>query len=56
MLTSIAVRAHERRAPVTLVGDIETIGQRWRITEASDLQIIDDTEDGHSGSQLSGLE
>jgi hypothetical protein len=53
---SIAVRAHESRAPVTLVGDIETIGQRWRITEASDLQIIDDTEDGHSGSQLSGLE
>ena len=45
---TIAIQAHDLRAPVTLVGDIETIGQRRRVTEARDLQILEDTDDDGS--------
>jgi hypothetical protein len=52
---SVAVQAHEKRAPVTFVGDIETIGQPWRVSEPSDFQILADPEDGQSSSQLPDL-
>jgi hypothetical protein len=42
---TVAILAHDRRAPVTLVGDIEMTGKRWRVTEARDLQILADNDD-----------
>jgi hypothetical protein len=31
---SIAMRAHEHKAPVIVKGDLERVGQRWQLTNA----------------------
>jgi hypothetical protein len=43
---TVAVRAHGERNPVVVTGDLERIGQRWRITNASIRELAaDDAED-----------
>jgi hypothetical protein len=37
-----AIRAHGQQSPVTLVGDLECEGQRWRLMEPRDIRIIED--------------
>jgi hypothetical protein len=37
-----AIRAHGQQSPVTLVGDLEREGQRWRLMEPRDIRIIED--------------
>jgi hypothetical protein len=37
-----AIRAHGKQLPVTLVGDLEREGQRWRLIEPRDIRIIED--------------
>jgi hypothetical protein len=32
---SVAVRAHDAKAPVVVRGDLERVGQRWQITNAT---------------------
>ncbi|MGO9847217.1 MAG: hypothetical protein ACLPKT_11600 [Methylocella sp.] len=39
---AIAVQAHDRQIPVTLVANLELEGQRWRLTEPRDISIIED--------------
>jgi hypothetical protein len=41
----IALRAHEIQAPITILGDIETEGQRWRLRDGRDIRIIEDESD-----------
>jgi hypothetical protein len=41
----LAVQAHEKQAPVTLVGDLELDGQRWRLIEPRDIRVIEDDND-----------
>ena len=42
----VAIRAHEARNPVIVDGDLERIGQRWRVTNASvrELPVQEDTQ------------
>jgi hypothetical protein len=37
-----AVRGHGQQSPVTLVGDLEREGHRWRLVETRDIRIIED--------------
>jgi len=37
----IAVQANLRQAPVTLVGDLELDGQRWRLTDPRDIRLME---------------
>jgi hypothetical protein len=43
-LYQIAIVAHDRQLPISVFGDLETYGRRWRLVEPRDLQIVDDTE------------
>jgi hypothetical protein len=38
----IAVQAHQQQLPVTVVGDLETEGQRWQLKEPRDIHIVED--------------
>ena len=42
---SVAIRAHERRNPVIVKGDLERIGQRWRMVKAVIREVAHDDED-----------
>jgi len=42
---SIAISAHEARNPVIVGGDLERIGQRWRITNATIRELVSDEDD-----------
>lgn len=43
---SVAIRANDARNPVVVAGDLERVGQRWRITNASVRELaVDDSED-----------
>jgi hypothetical protein len=37
----IAVQANVRQAPVTLVGDLEPDGQRWRLVDPRDIRLME---------------
>jgi hypothetical protein len=41
----IAVNAHQKQLPVTLIGDLEAEGRRWRLTEPREISIIEDGSD-----------
>ena len=43
----LAIRAHQHRAPVIATGDLERVGQRWRLSSASIADVIfeEDAED-----------
>ena len=49
----VAIRAHEARNPVIVDGDLERIGQRWRVTNASvrELPVQRDDEPRTVGSE-----
>ena len=36
---SIAVRAHDAKTPVVVKGDLERVGQRWQLTNATVTEI-----------------
>lgn len=40
-----AIRAHRNAAPIVLVGDLERVGQRWRLLNSQVLDVIEDEED-----------
>ncbi|MGW1420545.1 hypothetical protein ACWAT4_10555 [Bradyrhizobium manausense] len=40
----VAVLAHQKQLPITVLGDIEMEGQRWRLSESRDIRILDDEE------------
>jgi hypothetical protein len=40
-----AVLAHDRKLPVTLIGDLEAEGQRWKLFEPREILVIEDEED-----------
>jgi hypothetical protein len=42
----IAIQAHDQQSPVTLVGDLELDGQRWKLLEPRDIRIISDEAEG----------
>ena len=42
---SVAIRAHEARNPVVVTGDLERIGQRWRVTNATVREVASDDGD-----------
>ena len=42
---SVATRAHEARNPVILNGDLERVGQRWRVTNATVRELTSDDGD-----------
>ena len=42
---SVAIRAHEARNPVVVRGDLERIGQRWRVTNAAVRELASDDDD-----------
>ena len=42
---SVAVRAHDARNPVVVTGDLERVGQRWRMTNATVRELAGDDED-----------
>ncbi len=44
----VAVHAHEIQAPITILGDIETEGRRWRLRDGRDIRIIEDDNDDQS--------
>jgi len=37
----VAVHAHEIQTPITVFGDIETEGRRWRLRDVRDIRIIE---------------
>jgi hypothetical protein len=39
---NIAVQAHKEQLPVTVIGDLEADGQRWKLSESRDIRIIRD--------------
>jgi hypothetical protein len=41
----IAVQANVRQAPVTLVGDLEPDGQRWRLIDPRDIRLMEDDDE-----------
>jgi len=41
----IAVQANGRQAPVTLVGDLEIDGQRWKLTDPREIRLIEDDDE-----------
>jgi len=41
----IAVRANGQQAPVTLVGDLEIDGQRWKLTDPHEIRLIEDDDE-----------
>jgi hypothetical protein len=41
----IALRAHEIKAPVSLVADIEVAPRTWRVIDPRDIRIMHDEED-----------
>ena len=41
----LAIRAHQIDAPLVLTGDLERVGQRWRLLNPQVLGIIDDEEE-----------
>ena len=49
----VAIRAHEARNPVIVDGDLERIGQRWRVTNASvrELPVQEDDEPQPTASE-----
>lgn len=49
---SVAIRAHDARNPVVVTGDLERIGQRWRVTNANVRElVVDDTDDDPGDEQ-----
>ena len=42
---SVAIRAHDARNPVVVTGDLERVGQRWRLTNASVRELAADDAD-----------
>ena len=42
---SLAISAHEARNPVIVGGDLERVGQRWRITNATVRELASDEDD-----------
>lgn len=42
---SVAIRAHEARNPVIVTGDLDRVGQRWHVTNASVREVTGDVED-----------
>lgn len=38
---NIALEAHKKQAPITLIGDLEPEGQRWRISDPREIQLLD---------------
>lgn len=50
---SAAIRAHDARNPVVVTGDLERVGQRWRLTNASVRELVtNDPEDEAEDQQL----
>jgi hypothetical protein len=41
----IAVQAHGKQAPVTLIGDLELDGQRWRLVDPRNIRVMEDDDD-----------
>ena len=41
----IAVQAHRRQLPVTIIGDLVIEGQRWRLRAPRDIRIVEDDND-----------
>ena len=53
----IAIRAHEARNPVIVDGDLERIGQRWRITNASVRELpVQEGDEPHTPGPEDGTE
>ena len=50
----VAIRAHEARNPVIVDGDLERIGQRWRVTNASVRELPVQREDESQGAAGDG--
>jgi hypothetical protein len=49
---SVAIRAHDARNPVVVTGDLERVGQRWRLTNASVRELaVDDTDEDAEDDQ-----
>ena len=42
---NFAIRAHEFDAPLVLTGDLERVGQRWRLLNSQVLDIIEDEQE-----------
>lgn len=40
----VAVRAHGEQQPITILGDLEMEGHRWKLSESRDIRILDDEE------------
>jgi len=41
----IAVQANVRQAPVTLVGDLELDGQRWKLADPREIRLIEEDDE-----------
>jgi hypothetical protein len=41
----VSVQAQKKQEPITLLGDLEREGQRWRLIEPRDIRIIEDGDD-----------
>ena len=53
----VAIRAHEARNPVIVDGDLERIGQRWRVTNASVRELpVQPDDDPHRATGYDGVE
>ena len=42
---TVAIRAHEARNPVVVTGDLERVGQRWRVTNANVRELAGDEDE-----------
>ena len=52
----VAIRAHEARNPVIVDGDLERIGQRWRVTNARVRELLVQRDDESQGAPGGGAE
>jgi hypothetical protein len=48
---SVAVHAHDKKAPVLIRGDLERVGQRWQLTNASVTDLAGDEDDDDDATQ-----
>jgi hypothetical protein len=44
----LAIKAHDEKKPISIIGDIEMSGQRWRVVSPREVKVIGDTEDADS--------
>jgi hypothetical protein len=50
---SAAVKAHDAKTPVIVTGDLERVGQRWQLTNASVRELPSETGDEDAAAETS---